>query len=305
MGLKRRSSGIVIGGWAVIPYSQHLSGSSTHEVAIYLSGSDSSKKIYNQSYTNNYDNVSRTDHFRLNGVNTRCGDGQYNQSQNTCYYDYNRVGFEVVIPYADLKPGVNYDVYILMNTKTTGKKYMSPVYAMNINGSKNGTSSTYGLVSYYFKSELRDSTVKMLGDPVYVRSTGSKTGSVKTYNGKNLYWRVGETYSNIKSYSVENQSSWNPYDKVLWWNLGYVKGNHPTENSRLRVINGTTDSGYTANNWTELGGKQAQIQVTYQGSWTFSGSKVSLTSGGTFNLSGSHYHTNWNVSGTVNQSMTS
>lgn len=144
----------------------------------------------------------------------------------------------------------------------------------------------------------------MLGDPVYVRSTGSKTGSVKTYNGKNLYWRVGETYSNIKSYSVENQSSWNPYDKVLWWNLGYVKGNHPTENSRLRVINGTTDSGYTANNWTELGGKQAQIQVTYQGSWTFSGSKVSLTSGGTLNLSGSHYHTNWNASGTVNQSIT-
>ena len=303
-GFETSSSGIVIGGWAVIPYSQHLSGSSTHEVAIYLSGSDSSKKIYNQSYTNNYDNVSRTDHFRLNGVNTRCGDGQYNQSQNTCYYDYNRVGFEVLIPYDDLKPGVNYDVYILMNTKTTGKKYMSPVYAMNINGSKNGTSSKYGLVSYYFKSELRDSTVKMLGDPVYVRSTGSKTGSVKTYNGKNLYWRVGETYSNIKSYSVENQSSWNPYDKVLWWNLGYVKGNHPTENSRLRVINGTTDSGYTANTWTELGGKQAQIQVTYQGSWTFSGSQVSLTSGGTLNLSGSHYHTNWNVSGTVNQSMT-
>lgn len=44
-GFETSSSGIVIGGWAVIPYSQHLSGSSTHEVAIYLSGSDSSKKF--------------------------------------------------------------------------------------------------------------------------------------------------------------------------------------------------------------------------------------------------------------------
>lgn len=201
LDVKVNGQKLYLKGWGLIHDNQNLYNSSTHEYAIEL---HSNKRI--RSYPVKMLNISLTkDKFYIG--KPYCKDSQ--TLTNACNYKYENVGFEAHINLNELDKDSTYEIYLVMKTKQTNRRYRTPLYyaqekniETTIPGSKVFINAAYENLSFdVFSTALRvTSTPEHSSSGNHMRMGSSCSSS----HGNLLYYKYGTNFTNPLSKSMYN-----------------------------------------------------------------------------------------------------
>lgn len=185
---------IIIEGWALIPYSQHYSGSNTHEYHLDVVGNTHSFKVPGKVTSKNL-----TRFFDFKGWN-RCKKGAV--LVQSCNYEMENVGFEFRVKLADLKVDEDYNLFIKMHAKQSRLKYRIPLFYVG----SSETIKDIGRNNYTILSSYKHTSFNVYKEHHYTRTTPSpysealKIGkSCSNSYGNTAYFKHLTTFKNIDS----------------------------------------------------------------------------------------------------------
>ena len=243
---------IIINGWGATGKHQHLTGEDTHEYSIELKNKSNGKiKVFTAKLLD----IDKTKLLKATQETRLCTEYFSNED---CYYNNTKVGFEFTIPISELDVNAEYDIKLRIFEKQVNKGYQLSIYALGIDDSYK-----YNGVRYQLYSDVSKTNVTLLSRYLFVRSGPGQNYSVKTSNiscsvsGNALYWDKYGFFSNIIDAEQNNPGH---ADSELWVNMKYDLG--ACDNGKARAVNGTSDSGWGAWIYMIGGGTPATIKTT-------------------------------------------
>lgn len=246
---------VIISGWAVVGGTQEYTGAESHEYSLVLvnKNTNTSKEYYGSTKP-----VDKTELLRYKTTYKICGTYDFYKPMEECYYKETSVGFEFKIPLSDLSIDQEYGLKLRIFEKYTNKGYQTDVYALGVDDYYDINGARYQLYSSLETTKLVSQA------PTLMIRTGPSTNydqmrgnySCSPYSTR-LYWKVGETYTNI--YEVVKTNG-NNIDSETWLKIGFNEGF--CYDGRSRALNGTNKTGWAAFIFFNTIGVPATIKVT-------------------------------------------
>lgn len=157
--------GFVIHGWGMLSSVQHFRDGSDHQFELKLTSDQGEVLVLPGTIlANDQTEVMRTMNVR------KCGDGEFNQDGEVCYYDYRNVGFQFVIPFELLQTDTAYYASLIVHGLSSGISRETLIYYPTLVPLQTQRDT----VIYQAFSDLIDTQLRVAYQSVFERSEPGK-----------------------------------------------------------------------------------------------------------------------------------
>lgn len=243
------STSYVIEGWAFINESQHYTSSSDIEGYMELVSSHERLRLpivfepYDVTYL-----------MQMSG-RRRCGDSEYFKQAAECYYEYEYVKFQSVIPFDQLKDNTTYTLQLGIHAKKTGRKHFIELFFV----SNSPLITNHNGRSISIQAKIYQTYFYVNHNYVLARTSSAKgsaihqaTSSCSAAFGRDHYFEPYSQYFDIKQVRIVDHVSW--YQVLTKHRLCSPSGMHYVEE-------GGVDETWIPSSFIEYNGSPATIEV--------------------------------------------
>lgn len=249
--IQAQENGFMIEGWGMISSVQHFKDSTTHHYQLILSDNKGETLFYDGIIKQN----DQTEVMQVMNVG-RCGDDELFKDGKICYYDYQNVGFEFFIPYADLQLNHQYVASLKIEGITSGTTYTTQLfYPTTIPVHKKIDKLEYKAIS-----ALIDTKLKVVYDHVLERQEPANKYSYRMSNnlcsstyGYYTYYQPDSIYEHVYGKYQANGTT--------YYNV-HTSASAVCLNDKNTTVEGNDYSSWIAGNFVDYIGEPLTFTVT-------------------------------------------
>lgn len=216
-------------GYAFVIEQQHHHNQNTHEISLEIVNSKGESFIFSSKLLpSDY-----TTHMQYRST-LQCPVALYQQSNTTCFYDYQNVQFEASIPLNAFELNEVYTFNVIIHLKNTNKTFKTKIYSLLNQTNYESNNKIFTFDAYHFSNQLQ-----IVHSEIVVRNAPTISGSVyfvgtncsTTYRNQ-LFFQKDSVYTNIRTIQF------NEFIGLTYYELEGMLST--CVNSRRTVVEGTT-----------------------------------------------------------------